>query len=220
MKYNFTDGVRLSLAHAAREARRRRHDYVAADHILLGILRTYRTRGTELLPGLAVDVDALRDRVLSLSREGKMDVRDEVSLPYTSHAKMALEFAIEESRLFGHEFVDIGHVLLGLLHLENAGVTDVLTSMGITLETARRAVRNMHEAWSREDEDSPDLLQRPEPADGARVLVSAEVPVWVDAEDAAELVAQVVHALSRLHIGLGGDGLVVDDVEIHASERV
>ncbi|HEX8317135.1 pyridoxal-phosphate dependent enzyme [Longimicrobium sp.] len=44
--------------------------------------------------------------------------------------------------------------------------------------------------------------------------VSAEVPVWVDADTAAEVLGDAVRGLSALDIALGGNGLEVDGIDI------
>ncbi|MDB4947571.1 MAG: hypothetical protein JWM27_220 [Gemmatimonadetes bacterium] len=44
--------------------------------------------------------------------------------------------------------------------------------------------------------------------------VSAEVPEWVDLDDAADALAALVRAISDLHVALGGSGLVVDGMEV------
>jgi amino acid adenylation domain-containing protein len=53
----------------------------------------------------------------------------------------------------------------------------------------------------------------------ALLRVSAEVPVWVDANSAAGALSDVVRALSALDIALGGNGLEVDgiDADVNAS---
>lgn len=69
--------------------------------------------------------------------------------------------------------------------------------------TVARLAERLEAARGRTSNASPTLLR-----------VSAEVPVWIDADTAAEVLGDVVRALSALDIALGGNGLEVDGIDI------
>lgn len=49
-----------------------------------------------------------------------------------------------------------------------------------------------------------------------KIRISAEVPDWVDEDEAASAIAGFIEALSQLHQALGGGGLVVDGMEVES----
>lgn len=59
-------------------------------------------------------------------------------LPQTPRAKKVIEYAMEESRNFGHNYVGSEHILLGLLREEQGDAAQVLMNFGVQLEKVRR----------------------------------------------------------------------------------
>jgi ATP-dependent Clp protease ATP-binding subunit ClpA len=60
---------------------------------------------------------------------------------FTDRARATLVMAQEEARLLHHSFIGTEHILLGLLRQEDGIAGEVLTSFGVSLETARRRVQ-------------------------------------------------------------------------------
>jgi ATP-dependent Clp protease ATP-binding subunit ClpC len=137
MNYNFTDRVRKVLAMAREEAIRLQHDYVGTEHILLGLIREGEGVAAAVLNNLAVDLEAIQEKVEEQVRRGKATIALG-ELPYTSRAKKVLEFAMAEARELNHSYVGTEHLLLGLLREEKGIAAEVLQSLGVTLEDARR----------------------------------------------------------------------------------
>jgi ATP-dependent Clp protease ATP-binding subunit ClpA len=62
---------------------------------------------------------------------------------FTDRARRVLVLAQEEARLLNHSFIGTEHILLGLIH-EGEGVgAQALASLGVTLESARRTVKEI-----------------------------------------------------------------------------
>jgi ornithine carbamoyltransferase (EC 2.1.3.3) len=61
----------------------------------------------------------------------------------TPRAKRVLDLAYDEARQMGDTEVGSEHLLLGLIREAGGGAADLLTSMGVQLETARQAVRTL-----------------------------------------------------------------------------
>jgi len=136
MNYNFTDRVRKVLAMDREEAIRLQHDYVGTEHILLGLIREGEGVAAAVLTNLNVDLDQIHESVDASVRKGKATIALG-ELPYTSRAKKVLEFAMAEARDFNHSYVGTEHLLLGLLREEKGIASQVLNSLGVTLEEAR-----------------------------------------------------------------------------------
>ena len=133
--YNFTERVRKVLAMAREEAGRLHHEYVGTEHLLLGLLREGEGVAATVLQNLAVDVDALSDRLDSIVKKGKGGTPGP-DLPYTSRAKKVLELAMTQARELDHSYVGTEHLLLGLLAEQKGIAAQVLTDLGVTLEKA------------------------------------------------------------------------------------
>lgn len=134
MKYNFSDGVRKSLACARDEAFRLQHDCVGTEHILLGVLRDSEVVG--ILRELGKTAEEIRRAVEARARPGASPVRRS-ELPYTSRAKMALEFSMAEARELKDPGVETKHLLLGLLREETGIGGEALREFGLTAESVR-----------------------------------------------------------------------------------
>jgi carboxymethylenebutenolidase len=138
--YNFTERVRKVLALAREQAFHLHHEYVGAEHILLGLIAEGEGIAMTVIRDLSVEPAAVRQRLLEFVKAGGEAVRTGPDLPYTSRAKKVLELAMAEARELSHEYVGTEHLLLGLLR-EGANIAaQVLIDSGITLDRARAEV--------------------------------------------------------------------------------
>jgi len=112
--YNFTDGVRHTLARARAEASALGHDRVHPAHILLAMTDD----ASDILPMLVsqdVVPATLRETLLTevLPPAGRATPGPE--LPYTGPAKQSLERAMMTAREWRQDWVGSEHLLAGLL---------------------------------------------------------------------------------------------------------
>ena len=135
--YNFTERVRKVLAMAREEAERLRHEYVGAEHILLGLIREGEGVAAAVLQNLSVDLDEIQQKIEDTVKKGKAAAATGPDLPYTSRAKKVLELAMAEARDLTHNYVGTEHLLLGLLREEKGIAAQVLTDHGVNLDAAR-----------------------------------------------------------------------------------
>lgn len=134
--YHVSDDFRRTLASTREHASRLGHDYIGAEHILLGVLDEPR--------GVAAQV---------LARIDPVRVRDDIevrvphgtptgpNLPYTTRAKRVLELSRDEAVELGDDALHTEHLLLGLLREGHGIAVEVLLTAGLTLDDARRVVR-------------------------------------------------------------------------------
>jgi len=116
---------------AREEADRFRHDRVGAEHILLGIIRGEEAGGGELTSLLLRTVSA---RVGQRTTRGTQAHRGRV--PLGPSAVTVMDLATEEARAYRHEWIGIGHLIVGLIR-EGGLAAEVLAAAGIRLEDAR-----------------------------------------------------------------------------------
>ena len=149
----FTDRARKVMALANQEAQRLNHEYIDTEHILLGILKEGQGVGATALKNLDIDLLKARTEVEKRIKQGP-DMMSMGKLLQTPFAKKVIEYAIEEARNLGHNYVGTEHILLGLLHrykddgtkkYQYTTANKVLRSLGVTLKKARVEVMNLLE---------------------------------------------------------------------------
>jgi ATP-dependent Clp protease ATP-binding subunit ClpA len=138
--YSFTENVRRALAQARAEAVALNHEYVGTEHLLLGMLAFDDGIGCIVLRNLGVNISHAVELILARVKRGKPTPDMGPDRAYTSRAKLVLELAMTEARDLNHGYVGTEHLLLGLLREEKGMATDVLRSLGVTLEGARAHV--------------------------------------------------------------------------------
>lgn len=152
MYERLTDRSRKIMAHANQEAHRFNHEYVGTEHILLGLVKEGSGVGVNALKNLDIDLRKVRLEVEKLVKSGP-DTSVVGKLPQTPRAKRVIEYAIEEARELGHNYVGTEHLLLGLIREDSGIAAQVLLNLKVTLEDVRHEVRVMLGV----DEPSPTL---------------------------------------------------------------
>ncbi len=131
----FTERARKVLSLAQEEAQRFNHNYIGAEHLLLGLVREGDGVGAKVLLHLGVELNKLRSAVEAAIGRGDRLVLGEMGL--TPQAKKVIELAVDESRRLNHHYIGTEHLLLGLVR-ENSGVAaEVLQGLGVDLEKVR-----------------------------------------------------------------------------------
>src|SRR5262249_18007031 len=118
------------------EAQQFNHEYIGTEHILLGLVREGSGIAVRVLKNLDIDLRKVRVEVEKIVQSGP----DRVTmgkLPQTPRAKKVIEYAIEEARIFNHNYVDTEHLLLGLLREPDGVAGQVLRNLGLKLEDVR-----------------------------------------------------------------------------------
>jgi ATP-dependent Clp protease ATP-binding subunit ClpC len=138
----FTDRARKVMALANQEAQRLNHEYIGTEHVLLGLVKEGSGVGATVLKQLDVDLRKVRMEVEKLVKSGP-DMVTMGKLPQTPRAKKVIEYAIEEARNLGHNYVGTEHLLLGLLREQDGVAAQVLINLGLKLEDVREEVLNL-----------------------------------------------------------------------------
>jgi hypothetical protein len=120
----FDDAARTIVVQAQHEARLLGHDEIGDDHLLLGVAST----APEIV---GVPVEALRARV----RAARTGAGDGIGgsagqIPFTPHAKAALDWAGQEALAQGNAAVTPADVLAAVVRV-NGRAADVLTRVGV-----------------------------------------------------------------------------------------
>lgn len=136
---HFTDRARKVMPLANQEAQRFNHEYIATEHILLGLIKEGSGLAAVVLKSLGVRFDKVRFEVEKIIPIGPHRVTIK-KLPITPRAKKVIDYAIEESENLHHNYVGTEHLLLGLLREEEGVAVQVLLNLGLKLEDIRREI--------------------------------------------------------------------------------
>ena len=128
----FTERARWVLALAQEQARRLGHNYIGTEHILLGLVREKNGNAAIILSNLGIGLDKIRTAVEFIIGRGEVTMQTEIGL--TPGAKKAIELAVDESTLLGHQYIGTEHLLLGLLREGKGVAAGVLESLGVSVE--------------------------------------------------------------------------------------
>ncbi len=136
----FTQRARRVLGLAHQEAERMRHNYIGTEHLLLGLIREEGGIAGRVLRDLGLEprrVQEMVERTVGFGQYsgGQVDLSPEV--------QQVLEFAVDEARRMGHQYIGTEHLLLGLLRAPESTAMQVLHRMGITAEQIRRQTRRV-----------------------------------------------------------------------------
>ncbi len=137
----FTERGRKVIVYAREEAERLQNDYLGTEHILLGTLREEDGIPVAVLRKMGIDIEQLRMEVeRNLPASGNTLTFGDI--PFTPRAKKVLEYAVEEARLLGHNYIGSEHLLLGLIREEEGIGGKILRSFGANLLGTRQLVIN------------------------------------------------------------------------------
>ncbi len=135
----FTDRARKVMALAREEAKRFNHEYIGTEHILLGLVKEGSGVAANVLQNLDIDLKKIRLEVEKIVQTGP-DLVSVGQLPFTPRVKKVLEYAIEEARAMGHNYIGTEHQLLGLLREQEGVAAQVLLNLGVKLEDVREEI--------------------------------------------------------------------------------
>ncbi len=136
---NFTPRAQQALNIARREADRFHHNYIGAEHLLLGLLKLGDGVAVSVMERNGINVQELASRIEQSLVPGSA-VSTEGTLPFTPRVKKILTIAGGEAKALRHTYVGTEHILLAMLRDEDGLAWHALSSSGLTYENARQGV--------------------------------------------------------------------------------
>ena len=134
----FSEGARKVLARAQIEAQRLGHSYIDTEHILLGIVAEETGVAAKVLINLGIPLKKVQAAVEFVVGKGDKQTTGDISL--APRAKKVIELAVDEARHFNSNYIGTEHLLLGLIRGKEGVASNVLDSLGITIEKTREEV--------------------------------------------------------------------------------
>jgi ATP-dependent Clp protease ATP-binding subunit ClpC len=138
MSLPFTIRAKKAYEIAKSETMRLYHEAIDTEHLLLALL----------LDGTGVAITAIKNLGADLSRiesELRLRMPPDVECVYmglaqTMAVKRVVDYAIDEARLFGHDYCGTEHLLLGLFREANGVAAEVLTQFGLSYNQVRSEI--------------------------------------------------------------------------------
>src|ERR671932_961642 len=159
----FSQNAREAIDVAQATVRRGQGTQLGTEHLLLGLL-AQREGGVvqQVFGELGLDLGLARTKTNDAIR------RNELSRPNTGveqiyltpRAKRALELAAEESEKLGDAYVGDQHLLLGLIREDEGSASMVRREVGLTEETARRALGKLRDSGPHPEGDPESMLAK------------------------------------------------------------
>ena len=167
------------------EAKKLNHNYIATEHLLLGLIVAGTDRGGEgvaakALESPGISLSAVQHQVREIVGQGQDPPLGHI--PFTPQVKKILELAQRESRALGHTYIGTEHILLGLLREGDGVAPQVLVSLDADLNTVRQRVIQLLHGYQGNVAGAGSRLGR-----RVRGRLADEVLAWVDSQDLDEL---------------------------------
>jgi ATP-dependent Clp protease ATP-binding subunit ClpC len=147
------------MALANQEAQRLHHEYIGAEHVLLGIVEEGNGIAASVLKNLDVDLGDVLTEVERRVQPGK-DSAIIAKLPQTPQVRKVLDHAIEQARTMHHNYVGTEHLLLGLLLEPDSAAAQALASFGVDIARARHETMSLLSPEAAEPTDTSSQLIR------------------------------------------------------------
>ena len=105
------------------------HSFVCTEQILLGAIRKGTSMTAEVLKSKGVTLEQARIEVEKIIGRGSYLIT--VEIPFLPEAHRSLNLALEESEQLNHNYIDVDHLMLGMLRVEDGIGLQVLTALGV-----------------------------------------------------------------------------------------
>ena len=130
--FDFTKRAkRVINEYAQQEAKRLGHDMIAAEHILLGLLREEDSVAMKILKNLNINLQELKSAIEHHSKkQGSSNILVDISSSPDRYQKI-IDYSKEEARRLKHNYVGTEHILLALLRDNNNVVGTVLSGFNV-----------------------------------------------------------------------------------------
>ncbi len=136
---NFTPRAQQVLALARKEADRFHHNFVGTEHLLLGLINLGQGVAVNVLQNMGLDLVTVRSAVEKQVGMGQK-AKPTGNIPFTPRVKKVLALASKEAKNLNHSYVGTEHILLGLLREGEGVAAQVLRSLNVDIEQARREI--------------------------------------------------------------------------------
>jgi ATP-dependent Clp protease ATP-binding subunit ClpC len=140
--FTVTERLKKIMRLATDEAVKGRHQAVAPEHLLIGIVNDGEGPAVGIMEALDISPQTvrLRTKQAMTSDASAIPVPDP---PYSPEALIVLQGAMAEAKEWGHSHLGSEHLLIGLLREGKSLAAQVMYGLGLTLAEARDQTRQL-----------------------------------------------------------------------------
>jgi len=147
----FSRRVQIILQYANDDASRLNHEFIGAEHILLGLLRLGNGYAIEIMKKAGININEMRTELLEMLKPGKpMLILGQKE--YTPQARQVLDQAVAFAEELDLDFVGTEHLLLGLLSVDSPIIQEIFKKYGLTLKQAEDTLDEIIDAEQQKDD--------------------------------------------------------------------
>jgi ATP-dependent Clp protease ATP-binding subunit ClpA len=136
---NLTPRAGQVFTFAREEANRLNQNFIATEHVLLGLIKLGRGVAVNVLQKMGVNLENVRAEVERLAAT-RPDQKIVGKPPASARVKKVLATAAKEAKALSHTYIGTEHILLGLLCERDGMASRVLQNLGVDIEQTRREI--------------------------------------------------------------------------------
>jgi ATP-dependent Clp protease ATP-binding subunit ClpC len=137
MEAKFSPRVKDVISFSKEEAMRLQHDYIGAEHLLLGLIREGEGIAIKILKSLGINLAELRKSIEGTVKGSAIGSGNMSNIPLTKQAEKALKITYLEAKVFKSDVIGTEHLLLSILKDEDNIATQILNQYGISYEIVK-----------------------------------------------------------------------------------
>lgn len=138
MEAKFSNRVKEVISMSREEALRLGHDYIGAEHLMLGMIREGEGIAIELLKKLGISFDELKNSLEQATRgTATNNVKNLQNIPLTRQSEKVLKITYLEAKIFKSPLIGTEHLLLSILRDEDNIATQILHKFNVTYEVIK-----------------------------------------------------------------------------------
>lgn len=140
MEAKFSPQVKDVISFSREEALRLGHDYIGAEHLLLGLIREGDGMAIKILKSLGIDMTKLRRSIEEAVRGTSSVTVNLGNIPLTKQAEKVLKITYLEAKIFKSDLIGTEHLLLSILRDDVNIASQILLQYGITYDIFKQEV--------------------------------------------------------------------------------
>ncbi|WP_345031067.1 ATP-dependent Clp protease ATP-binding subunit [Ravibacter arvi] len=138
MEVKFSNRVKEVISMSREEAMRLGHDYIGAEHLLLGIIREGEGVAIALLKKLGVSPEDIRVNIEHATKgSATTNVKNLNSIPLTRQSEKVLKITYLEAKIFKSPLIGTEHLLLSILRDTDNVATQILHKHNVSYEVIK-----------------------------------------------------------------------------------
>lgn len=145
MEAKFSPRVKDVISYSREEALRLGHDYIGAEHLLLGLIREGDGMAIKILRGCEVDILYLRRSIEDAVKGTSSTTVNLGNIPLTKQAEKILKITYLEAKIFKSDVIGTEHLFLSILRDEDNIASQILLQYNINYDIFKAKVEQNKE---------------------------------------------------------------------------